>query len=57
MKLDAAVDQIREKFGEDAVKRACFLDSEREHMTGGLNRAKRRASLSDSMPDAYHQES
>ena len=56
-KLDAAVDQIREKFGEDAVKRACFLDSEREHMTGGLNRAKRRASLSDSMPDAYHQES
>ena len=52
-KLDAAVDQIREKFGEDAVKRACFLDSEREHMTGGLNRAKRRASHSDSMPDAY----
>ena len=40
-KLDAAVDSIRGKFGEDAVKRACFLGSSREHMTGGLNKAKR----------------
>ncbi|WP_434309309.1 DNA polymerase Y family protein [Hominifimenecus sp. rT4P-3] len=39
-KLDNAVDQIRSKFGEDAVKRACFLDGTR-HMTGGLNAAKR----------------
>lgn len=39
-KLDDAVDGIRSRFGEDAVKRACFLDGTR-HMTGGLNAAKR----------------
>lgn len=40
-KLDAAVDSIRGKFGEDAVKRACFIGGNKSHMTGGLNKARR----------------
>lgn len=39
-KLDSAVDAIRSRFGEDSIKRACFLDGSR-HMTGGLGAAKR----------------
>ncbi len=40
-KLDTAVDAIRSRFGENAIKRACFLDGS-PHMTGGLGAAKRR---------------
>ena len=40
-KLDTAVDAIRSRFGENAIKRACFLDGS-PHMTGGLSAAKRR---------------
>lgn len=40
-KLNAAIDQIRSRYGEDSVKRARFLDSEGSHMTRGLNKAKR----------------
>lgn len=40
-KLDSAIDKIRERFGEDSVKRACFLDGDTNHMTGGIDRAKR----------------
>ncbi len=39
-KLDNAMDSIRSRFGESAVKRACFLDGS-PSMTGGLNAAKR----------------
>ncbi|MDD6571395.1 MAG: hypothetical protein PUF12_03295 [Thermoflexaceae bacterium] len=41
-KLNSAIDQIRSRYGEDSVKRACFVDSEEEHMTGGMNKAKRK---------------
>ncbi|MDO4260924.1 MAG: DNA polymerase IV [Eubacteriales bacterium] len=41
-RLDRAIDQIREKFGEDSVRRARFLDSEFGHMAGGLGKEKRR---------------
>lgn len=41
-KLNSAIDQIRNRYGEDSVKRACFVDSEEEHMTGGMNKAKRK---------------
>lgn len=41
-KLDAAIDEIRGKYGEDAIRRSSFLDSRYAHMTGGLNRAKRK---------------
>ena len=40
-KLNHAIDSIRDKYGEDSVKRACFIDSETAHMTGGLGKAKR----------------
>lgn len=49
-KLNSAIDKIRGRFGEDSVKRACFvesLDSDNSdtpmtnHMTGGMNKAKR----------------
>lgn len=45
-RLNSAVDQIRGKYGEDSIKRACFLDhsqAEKEfrHMTGGMSKAKR----------------
>lgn len=40
-KLDRAVDQIRGKYGEDAIFRASFLKGNVSHMGGGLNREKR----------------
>ena len=42
-KMNHAVDEIRRKFGEDAVKRACFLENRKSlpHMTGGIQKAKR----------------
>ncbi|MBS6397289.1 MAG: DNA polymerase IV [Clostridiales bacterium] len=41
-KLDAAIDQIRRKYGDASIKRACFLESGVRHMAGGLNREKQR---------------
>ncbi|MDD3369263.1 MAG: DNA polymerase IV [Lachnospiraceae bacterium] len=41
-KLNTAVDSIRSKFGEDAIKRASFVNNDTaDHMTGGLNRSRR----------------
>lgn len=40
-KLNSAVDKIREKYGEDSIKRARFIGSDYTHMTGGLNKEKR----------------
>lgn len=40
-KLNTAIDSIRNRYGEDSVKRACFVNSETKHMTGGLQKAKR----------------
>lgn len=50
-KLNSAVDKIRTRYGEDAIKRACFVENETasnvparkdiSHMAGGLNKAKR----------------
>lgn len=39
--LNDAVDAIREKFGEDSIKRARFIGSDYHHMTSGLNKEKR----------------
>lgn len=46
-KLNQAIDSIRSRYGEDSVKRACFIDSDAEHMSGGLSKAKRKG-------DIYH---
>ena len=45
-KLDAAIDKIRNKYGEDSVMRASFVKTDDHevgpnHMTGGLNKARR----------------
>lgn len=40
-KLNAAIDSIRDRYGEDSVKRARFLEKGDSHMTKGLNKAKR----------------
>lgn len=40
-KLDRTVDQIRARFGEDSIFRACFLDSSISHMSGGLDKDRR----------------
>lgn len=39
--LNKTIDQIREKYGEDAVFRACFLGSNVSHMSGGLDKERR----------------
>lgn len=39
--LNKTIDQIREKYGEDAVFRACFLKSNVAHMSGGLDKERR----------------
>ncbi len=38
---DAAVDRIRRRYGIDSVKRAAFLGSPIDHMSGGISREKR----------------
>lgn len=40
-RLNAAVDEIRSQYGEDAVMRAVFLKSPIPHMSGGIDKAKR----------------
>ena len=40
-KLNSAIDQIRKRYGEDSIKRARFLEGQAEHMSGGINKAKR----------------
>ncbi len=40
-KLDRTIDQIRARYGEDAVFRASFLKSNVSHMSGGLNKERR----------------
>lgn len=49
--LNTAIDSIRKRYGEDSVKRACFINSETSHMTGGLHKAKRTASQNFEKPD------
>ena len=41
-KMDQAVDEIRKKFGTDAVMRASFLRQPVEHMAGGISKEKRK---------------
>ena len=40
-KMDAAVDRIRGRYGIDSVKRAAFVGSSIDHMSGGISREKR----------------
>mgnify|MGYP000856163760 CR=1 FL=1 len=41
-RLDLAVDSIRERYGEDSIIRAVFLDGPIYHMSGGISPEKRK---------------
>lgn len=41
VQIDRAVDEIRKRYGEDSIIRACFLGSHIDHMSGGLDRERR----------------
>ncbi len=41
LKLDETVDALRDKFGEDIIRRAKFAQNPEAHMAGGLDRARR----------------
>lgn len=41
LKLDETVDALRDKFGEDIIRRAKFAQRPGEHMAGGLSKARR----------------
>lgn len=40
-KLDNTVDTIRHRYGNDSIKRAVFIGSRIDHMSGGISREKR----------------
>lgn len=42
-RMDEAVDMIRERYGEDSIFRAVFLDGPIYHMAGGISPEKRKA--------------
>lgn len=46
-KLDVAVDTIREKYGDDSIVRAVFLDGPVYHMSGGVSKEKHRPNYND----------
>lgn len=46
-KMDATVDLLRERFGDDAVKRAIFVNNPIYHMAGGIAPEKRRPDYGD----------
>ena len=52
LKLDEAVDQLRDKFGEDVIRRAKFAQNPGEHMAGGLDKA-RRTGVTKPVPDEF----
>ena len=41
LRLDETVDALRDKFGEDIIRRAKFARNPEAHMAGGLDRARR----------------
>ncbi len=41
LKLDEAVDALRDKFGEEIIHRAKFAANPEQHMAGGLDKARR----------------
>ena len=41
LKLDETVDALRDKYGEDAIRRGKFAQSPGAHMAGGLDKARR----------------
>ena len=41
LRLDETVDSLRDRFGEDIIRRAKFAQEPGQHMAGGLDKARR----------------
>ena len=41
LRLDETVDALRDRFGEDIIRRAKFAQDAEHHMAGGLDKARR----------------
>ncbi len=52
LKLDETVDALRDKFGEDIIRRAKFAQKPGQHMAGGLDKA-RRTGITKPIPDEF----
>lgn len=52
LKLDETVDALRDKFGEDIIRRAKFAQNPEGHMSGGLDKA-RRTGVTKPVPDEF----
>ena len=52
LKLDETVDALRDKFGEDIIRRAKFASEPGAHMAGGLDKA-RRTGITKPVPDEF----
>ena len=52
LKLDETVDALRDKFGEDVIRRAKFTHNPGEHMAGGLDKA-RRTGVTKPVPEKF----
>ncbi len=52
LRLDETVDALRDRFGEDVIRRAKFAQNPDGHMTGGLDKA-RRTGVTKPIPDEY----
>lgn len=52
LRLDETVDALRDKYGEDIVRRAKFAQDPQGHMTGGLDKA-RRTGVTKPVPDEF----
>lgn len=52
VRLDETVDALRDKFGEDIIRRAKFAGGKANHMVGGLDKA-RRTGVTKPVPDEF----
>ena len=52
LRLDETVDALRDKFGEDILRRGKFAQRPGEHMAGGLSKA-RRTGVTKPIPDEF----
>jgi DNA polymerase-4 len=56
LRLDEAVDSLRDKFGEDIIHRAKFTKNPEEHMSGGLDKARRTGVTKPIPPEVQEKE-
>ena len=52
LKIDEMVDALRDKYGEDVIRRGQFADKPGQHMAGGLDKA-RRTGITKPLPEEF----